>query len=574
MQRSLLAFVALAALLSPAVHADRLVTKDGRILEAKRIRENGERYDITFVHGVVSCPKELVASAEIIEDASEYVPQTEDEKKKLEAGYVRSNGRWMSKGQLQLELDKRAKEFQKRTDERALHSDFFKGWTKETAHFRFQTNTSPELLEYYANLLESYYNLMDQRIGIKPTPTLRATKMQVNIYKSWDEFRDLNEANAGGGVAGYFSLKDKTLNFFHNYSDPAMSTWVGLHECTHLLTYLIDPQFLSSYYSIWVNEGVADFFGSADVTVDPKTKKVAIQPGKLQMHRTLTVQNAIKEGNDIKLEDLLRIQKQQFTAFAYAHAWSFVYFLNSKETTRKAFNSFFRELYTRANVESEMLGDFAVVKPEIVSELLLSKLKQRDVAALDKEWKAFIAAIPVDGPEARFQRGKRYVEFREGEEEQARKDLDAAIEGGITHPEAFAGRATLAMQRGDRSAAAADFRRAIELDPLAASYRFDLAEAISGASFFVNSGPVLRTVTGVSTKTRLDSSLTPAEVDEAEAQIGLASELEPENSAYSKTLEKYKKAKERWLARKAKGSAVKDGDSDAEGETPHAGDGG
>ncbi|MBM3977389.1 MAG: DUF1570 domain-containing protein [Planctomycetes bacterium] len=560
--------LALAALIAAPANADRLVTRDGRVVEARKIRETPDGYEITFEHGVVHSPKELVASAEVIEDVSDYVPKNDDEKKKLEAGFVRFNGKWMSKGQMQVEFDKRAKELAKRTEERALHNDFFKGWTKETAHFKFRTNTSPELLDYYANLLETYYGLMDARIGIKPTPTLRSTKMQVNIYKSWDEFREINEANVGGGVAGYFSPPDKTLNFFHHYSDPGMSTWVALHECTHLLTFLIDPQFVPSYYSIWVNEGVADYFGSADVTVDPKSKKITIQPGKLQLSRTLTVQQAIKDGNDIKLADLLLIQRNQFTAFAYAHAWSFVYFLHSKDATRKAFTSFFKELYTRTNVDSEMLGDNAVVKPEIVRELLLSKLKLKDIDALDREWKAFVASIPVDGPEARFQRAKRYVDFFDGEEDQARKDLDAAIEGGVQHPDAFAGRAELALRRGDRDAAITDYKRAIAIDPLSASYRFALAEAVSKASFFVNTGPIQMTVSGASTKTRLDSDLTQAEVDEAEAQIGLAAALDPENAAYAKTLEKYKKAKERWLARKAKGAAAgaNDKDDGASGE--------
>jgi hypothetical protein len=81
----------------------------------------------------------------------------------------------------------------------------------------------------------------------------------------------------------------------------------------------------------------------------------------------------------------------------------------------------------------------------------------------------------------------------------------------------------------------------------------------------------------MSTKTRLDNDLTSAEVDEGEAQIGLASELDPENAGYAKTLEKYKKAKARWLARKAKGNAPSsgdDGDADSDKEPPKAGEGG
>src|SRR5204863_6348785 len=129
-------------------------------------------------------------------------------------------------------------------------------WTKETTHFAIRTNTSPELLDYYANLLETYYSLMDDRFGINPTPTMRRTKLGVNIYKSRKEFTKITHEPAG--VAGFFSPSDKTLNFYHDYEEPDVSNWVSLHECTHLLTFLIDPEYLPQF---WVNEGVADFFG-------------------------------------------------------------------------------------------------------------------------------------------------------------------------------------------------------------------------------------------------------------------------------------------------------------------------
>ena len=38
------------------------------------------------------------------------------------------------------------------------------------------SNASPELLDYYAELLEAYYSLMDDRFGINPGPELKRTK--------------------------------------------------------------------------------------------------------------------------------------------------------------------------------------------------------------------------------------------------------------------------------------------------------------------------------------------------------------------------------------------------------------
>ncbi len=106
---------------------------------------------------------------------------------------------------------------------------------------------------------------MDDRFGIKPTPSLRRTKMAVNIYKSRAEFYEANRGKYGisPGVARLL-LRPPTqsLNFYHDYEEPAISNWVGLHECTHLLTFLIDQQYVTQ---IWLNEAVADYFGSSKI---------------------------------------------------------------------------------------------------------------------------------------------------------------------------------------------------------------------------------------------------------------------------------------------------------------------
>jgi hypothetical protein len=86
---------------------------------------------------------------------------------------------------------------------------------------------------------------------------------------------------------------------------------------------LIDPQYVA-YPEIWLNEAVADYFGSSDISRDKKGK-ITIKPGALQADRLLTVQNAIKDGDDTKLADLMKIAKNDFDGFQYAHGWAFIY---------------------------------------------------------------------------------------------------------------------------------------------------------------------------------------------------------------------------------------------------------
>ena len=329
-----------------AAAADTLVTEDGRVLDCKKARESKEGYTLTFENGVIEVPRTKVAEVAIEGDMADYVPQNDDEAQKLAQGFVKYRGKWMSKAAYQSELNKQNESRRARLDERALHTTFNNAWQVETKHFLIKTDTSEELLAYYAELLETYYDLMDKRVGINPSPTLRRTKMTVNIYKSHQEFMTLSASGVGPSVLGYFWAYDQTLNFFHDYQEPARTEWVALHECTHLLTYLIDPQFEPSDKTIWINEGVADLFGSSDIARDKKGR-LQITPGKLQTDRVLTVQQAIKDGNDTKLEKLFRLPRNEFDGFQYAHAWSFLYFLTQASPAYdKAFKSFFKDLYS------------------------------------------------------------------------------------------------------------------------------------------------------------------------------------------------------------------------------------
>jgi hypothetical protein len=399
-----LACVALAA---PAP-ADRVLTQDGRVLHPRKARAENGGYRLVFESGEIFLPdSSLVASVEIEGDMSEYEPQNDDEREKLAQGYVKYRGKWLSKPAYEGELRREFEASRKRTEELAKHADWRNAWSKETRHFQVKSNTSPEWLDYYCELLEAYYALMDDRIGINPSPTMRRTKMEVNIFKSRAEFRELSPWGDGsmpGGVIGFFSPMGRSLNFFHDYEDPDRSTWVALHECTHLLTYLVDQQYQPQ---IWVNEGVADYFGSSRVERDKKGKLV-IHPGELQTDRVLTIQQAIaatrgagpatggtgdgKDADEKKprrktragrtattLEELFVLPRDQFDGFQYAHSWSFVYFLNNYEDGKyaKSFAKFFKGLYSLEKpLKVDTTGGGKRVSPEDIRAYLLSKLGQ------------------------------------------------------------------------------------------------------------------------------------------------------------------------------------------------------
>lgn len=535
MYRYLLAASLLCLCAAPAA-ADRLITSDGRILEVEKARQLPDgSYRLVFESGAIVCPKEFVASVEIEGDMSDYVPASEDEKKKLADGYVKYRGKWMLKATYLSELAKQAALSKARTAELAAHSTFYDGWKKETKHFAIQSNTSPEILDYYAELLEAYYDLMDQRVGIDPTPGLKKTRMRVCIYKSRPEFREITKQPPG--VAGFFNFVAGELHFYHDYQDPSISEWIALHEGTHLLTFLIEPQ---ARPWIWANEGVADYFGTAQIGRNKKGK-LEILPGQLSLERVLTVQQAIADGSFVPLEKLFFLTKgEEFGAFEYAHAWSFVYFLNNaRPEYEKAFKKFFKDFYTISKGVAfdlepgggNQYGAWKIVPPAEVRRLLLDKLGRKDTLALEEEWKAYIAAIPIDAPKARFRRGLEAL--RSAGDAEARKrgleDLDAAIAAGVDDPRAFSARSQLLSFKGDLKRATEDMHTAVARAPLQAVYRAQLALLLLGLPPFAELEGLEGLALGAS-----DEALS-----EAELHFGLACELEPENEFLRASRERF-----------------------------------
>ncbi len=472
--RKLSWLVALSMLFSSLCSADELLTKDGRLLTIKKARQLPDgNYELTFANGQITCAPSMVASVEIEGDMSDYVPKNDRERENLAKGYVRHKGKWMSKQSYKTLLKKEAEARRARLEELEKHSSFRNGYELETRHFTFKSNTSKELLDYYSNLLEAYYKLMDNRVGINPTPTLKRTKMHVNIYKSRDDWGV--HTQVPNGVVGFFSSFEQTLNFFHDIEDPSISSYIALHECTHLLTYLIQPTFSPR---IWVNEGVADYFGSSTINVGPKGK-IEIIPGKLQVDRMLTVRNAIEDGSFVPLAELFQIEKPDFHAFQYAHAWSFVYFLNNHPSYSKRFKKFFKDFYTLSKkVKFTWQGQRRVVSADETQRLLLASIKKKakDIPKLEREWLDFIRQVDIDAPDALFRRGLRVVRQRDSEDyEQAGEDLTAAMDAGVEDARLFWALGVIKSQEEKQGEQAIELlQQAIELAPFTARFRASL----------------------------------------------------------------------------------------------------
>ncbi len=551
--RAAAALLALSSLAQAAF--DRVITHDNRILECRKAREEGGNYRLEFEHGVITLAKDKVKAVEIQGDMSDYVPKDDDERQKLAQGFVKYRGRWLSKMAYQDELTKETAASKARANEIAAHSDWHNAWSKETKHFVVKSNTSPEILNYYCELLETYYDLMDERFKIKLSPMLGRTKMDVHVYKSKSEFMKFAKPGSAS-VMGYFNRGEKppVLTFYHNYTEPSQTEWVALHECTHLLTYMIEPQY---YPQIWLNEAVADYFGSASISRDAKGKLV-IKPGSMQADRLLTVQNAMKDGNDTKLDRLFDLSKDEFDGFQYAHAWAFVYFLNeSSPKYQKGFNKFFKDLYTIAKgitydvipvpAQFDKSGTAKQASAAEIRRVVLAALGVKDLAALEEEWKSWIGAIKLEKPEELFKRAyttvaygrlfevdgdKLDIEKTKANAEQVVEDLDKALAGGVKDARAHWAKSQAFKLLGRTDDARQSLQAALEADPLSGRYHWDLGQMLySGFAGFSDDDSGLSFTSDSDGPTKKPS-------EEAMRHFGLATELAPDNETYRRQFAK------------------------------------
>ena len=215
-----------------------------------------------------------------------------------------------------------------------------------------------------------------------------------------------------------------------------------------------------------------------------------------------------------------------------------MYFLNEYDggKYRKGFQRFFKDLYTlKKGIPYEMVpaggmsGVGRRVKPEDIRDLLLKKIKVRDLDLLESQWKEFIRSIPIESVEARLKRGLRSV--RMGEFEKALPDLDAAIEGGTTDPRAWAARGRARFFRGNRAGAVEDLREAVRRAPLDAGFHYELSRLLVGRGTFFTGGG------GISVSTSQGGE--KLDDPEAKRHAGLASELAPQNDLFRRWFERF-----------------------------------
>ncbi len=376
------AIVAACVLAAPAVAFDKLLLKDGRAVEGQIVK--GEQLDVTVLKiGKVEIPiPNAIIDKVWVENLEGYVPKNKQEEEYLKKGMVLFEGTWMSRTRRETELKKRA-EADKTALAAALKRQDWRNAVEETSpHFICTSNCTDEIRKEYLGRLEAYYKYFTDEWGISLSPGEVKGKMKFMLYRDYDDF--LRVTGKPYGVGGFFSWFKGELQLYHDVEDPDETRDTLFHEGNHLLTYLIDTRFR---YPTWVNEGMAEYYGTTEIDEKGKFHVGGLQYGRIVALRTDKANGKFKRLRD----EIMLIDQDEYGYWHYAYGWSFVHFMMESPKYGAGFKGFFatlpknRELDVEIKTYSDLNGSLRVPSLESVVAAL-EKRFGKTVEELEAEW--------------------------------------------------------------------------------------------------------------------------------------------------------------------------------------------
>lgn len=325
----------------PAVAFDRVLLKDGRVIDGKLIESDDGDFTVLRLPGAdVPIPNHLIDKT-YVEDLADYVPKNDKEAKQLEQGKVLFEGVWMSKQRREQSLQKRADADRSIIDKLRSEQQWKNHKQISTRHFDIFSNCSDEVLADYSARIEQYYDVFVDYWNIKLSPSEGKSKMKFYLYRTKPDFHQVT--GVPNGVGGFFDFTERHLQLYDDVDNPEEARDTMQHEGNHLLTYLIDTKF---EYPRWMNEGMAEYFGTAEI--DEKNK---IKLGGLQYSRIASLRSDRTNDRVIPMRSVLMATPKEYGYRQYAYGWSFVHFLMESPKYGKTFKLFFKNIANNRDID-------------------------------------------------------------------------------------------------------------------------------------------------------------------------------------------------------------------------------
>jgi tetratricopeptide (TPR) repeat protein len=449
---------------------DVICLKDGRVIESEGMHRAEGGIDIAYPHGRVHVPKEMILDAVLDEDAH-VAPKTDEEREQVSKGFVRFEGRWLTAGQRDELVAKRVEKHRKLLEEMKSHGEWRNRQKQDTKFFHFEYTLPQHIFEPYRNAMEAYFSEFAKTWKIKAPKA--DDRLPVNFYIDETSFHQISGVPAG--VLGYFRyVRPWDLNIFYERLDPTLSNDVMFHEANHYLQKLVNVQFVVPHFP---GESLAEYYGASEW--DPEKKKLTV--GLIQEGRLCEIQTDIDAGNRM---DLLKLISTPQMYEHYTWGWALVHFLMNEPRYAPKFQRFFLALAEAKGVQRESAANgMYTLKQEDVPTIFLRELGLKDstsVRKLQAEWDDYIDTklklVTCSGYEKAAFKAKEVQRPK-----RATRLFKTAIDKGSKNPLVFHSLAELCAEDGQRDNALANWKRALELDPLEGQFYSGMARVVAAS---------------------------------------------------------------------------------------------
>ncbi|MBI4712686.1 MAG: tetratricopeptide repeat protein [Planctomycetes bacterium] len=248
-----------------------------------------------------------------------------------------------------------------------------KTYTKETRFFTLKTDISQQKCDFYSAHLETIIKQIVRTLGLKEQPLLNSN-VEVLIFdskKGYQTYAGLTTGSKVESTLGYYHPIYRQLLLYEPPGREQDTLRVMYHEGFHMV---IDN--FSRNLSIWLEEGLAEYFGGATVKLDGG---VQVSFGEIQKEQMSNLWNALEYDRTYSFRQIMNETKQQFynqgESFKYVQAWSM--------------NHFF--LHYRNGQYAKNLSDYfyTLVSGKSAKEAFDKGFGKADLAKMEKEWRDY-----------------------------------------------------------------------------------------------------------------------------------------------------------------------------------------
>lgn len=257
----------------------------------------------------------------------------------------------------------------------------------ESAHYRFEANLEPEVLERLGRTLDAVHAYYVAIFFDGDAGRARADKATVRIHSDWESMAGEWAGGRGSAPQGWWSPgENRVVCYDTRSSSGSLEGMLAtlFHEASHQFTTLLAR---GGSIPSWFNEGTASFFEGAVAMADDRVLWPDAALGRLQ---SLVVALQHPRADTPKLEAVLGWdQPGSYPASYYAWGWGLVYFLQQYED-RDTLRHVYRPLYVR--YRQEILSG-ARGSREVFDQVFLgreSPLGHRTLEEFERDWRRWI----------------------------------------------------------------------------------------------------------------------------------------------------------------------------------------